>query len=285
MDQRIINLFDEYTHKPLSRQEFIRRLSILTGSTAAALTVLPLLETNYAKAAIISTNDDRIETMHVTYPGDGIEMRAYLAKPKSRNKLPAIVIVHENRGLNPHIEDVTRRVALEGFLAFAPDALSVFGGTPADADEARGMFSKLDAQQNLNNFSRAFEYLKTRDDCNGSLGCMGFCWGGAMANNLAVNVPELKASVPFYGRQANVEQVSKIKATMMFHYAEQDTRVNEGREAYEKALSGAGVKFTSYMYEGAQHAFHNDTSEARYNEVAANLAWKRSMDFFRETLK
>jgi carboxymethylenebutenolidase len=285
MDQRIINLFDEYTHKPLSRNEFIRRLTLITGSTAAALSVLPLLETNYAYAATISSEDDRILTSYVTYMGDGVEMRAYLARPKNTDKLPAIVIIHENRGLNPHIEDVTRRAAVKGFIAIAPDALSVFGGTPENTDEARNMFSQLDANQNINNFAKAFDFLMARPDCTGAMGCIGFCWGGAMANNLAVHVPELKAAVPFYGRQANLSEVSKIKASIMFHYAEQDTRVNEGREAYEKALGDAGVDYITYMYEGAQHAFHNDTSEARYHEAYAKLAWKRSMDFFREKLK
>jgi carboxymethylenebutenolidase len=285
MDQRIINLFDEYTHKPLSRNEFIKRLSILTGSTAAALSVLPLLETNYAHAATVNAEDEGLETSYINYPAGEVQMRAYMAKPKNSGKLPAIVIIHENRGLNPHIEDVTRRAALEGFIALAPDALSEFGGTPENADDARNMFSKLDAQVTINNFAKAFDYLKSRADCTGALGCIGFCWGGAMVNNLAVNVPELKAAVPFYGRQASIDDASKIKTSMMFHYAEMDTRVNEGKDAYEKALNDAGVQFISYVYEGAQHAFHNDTSEARYNEQLAKLAWQRSMDFFRDKLK
>ncbi|HMP98447.1 MAG TPA: dienelactone hydrolase family protein [Cyclobacteriaceae bacterium] len=285
MDQRIINLFDEYTHKPLSRKAFIKKLSILTGSTAAAMSILPLLETNYAKAAAVSAIDGRLETGYIKYAGDGVEMRAYLAQPKGAAKLPGVIIIHENRGLNPHIEDVTRRVALEGFIAIAPDALSVFGGTPQDADEARGMFAKLDGQQTINNFAKAGEYLSTRNDFSHAIGCIGFCWGGAMANNLAVNMGTLKAAIPFYGRQAAIEDVPKIKAAMMFHYAEMDERVNAGREAYEEALLKNGVTFESFMYAGMQHAFHNDTSEARYNEEAAKLAWKRSIDFLSEKLK
>lgn len=285
MNQEIINLFDEYTHKPLSRKEFIKRLSLLTGSTTAALSILPLLETNYANAATISLIDDRLESKHITYRGQETEMRAYLSRPRGNEKLPAVVVVHENRGLNPHIEDVTRRLALAGFIALAPDALSPFGGTPTDADEARNMFSKLDASQNLENFRMAFDYLLSRADCTGKLGCIGFCWGGAMTNNLAVSTPNLNAAVPFYGRQANISEVSKIKAAMMFHYAEQDQRVNEGKEAYEKALKDAGVSFESYIYEGVQHAFHNDTSEARYNEAAAKLAWERTINFLNKILK
>ena len=217
MDQRIINLFDEYTHKPLSREEFLKKLAMLTGSTAAALTVLPLLEVNYAHAQTIEQEDERIITERVTYAGDGAEMKAYIARPKKKKKYPSVMVIHENRGLNPHIEDVTRRMALEGFLAIAPDALSPLGGTPTDADQARDMFSKLDNQKNLNNFIKGFDYQKARKDSNGKFGCIGFCWGGAMANQLAVHVPSLKASAPFYGRQADVADVPKIKAALQLH--------------------------------------------------------------------
>jgi carboxymethylenebutenolidase len=286
MDQRIINLFDEYTHRPLSREDFLKKLIILTGSTAAAMAVLPMLETNYAKAATIALEDDRLMTEYITYRGEGADvMRAYVARPKKQDKYAAVMVIHENRGLNKHIEDVTRRAALEGFLAIAPDALSPLGGAPADADKAREMFSQLDTEKTLLNFTKAFEYLKNRKDCNGKLGCVGFCWGGAMANNMAVNVPDLLAAVSFYGRQPDLLDVPKIKAALQLHYAQMDERVNAGIAAYEEALKKASIKYQLFMYEGVQHAFLNDTSTARYNETAAKLAWSRTVDFFKEHLK
>lgn len=285
MDQKIINLFDEYTHKPLSREVFIQRLIRLTGSTAAALTVLPMLEVNYAKAETLSPQDERIETERITYEGSGSVMKGYLAKPKGKKALGAVVVIHENRGLNPHIEDVTRRMALEGFLALGPDALSPLGGTPKDEDKARDMFQQLDSQKTIDSFAKAFGYLKSRQDCNGKFGCMGFCWGGAMANNLAVHVPELLVAIPFYGRQPAAAEVPKIKATLQLHYAGMDERINAGIPAYEEALKKAGVNYEVFIYEGAQHAFHNDTAPTRYNEEAAKLAWKRSVALFNKKLK
>jgi carboxymethylenebutenolidase len=285
MDQQIINLFDEYTHKPLKRDDFLKRLTKITGSTAAALAVLPLLEVNYANAQTIKQEDDRLATEHISYPGDGAEMKAYVAKPKKKGKYPAVVVIHENRGLNPHIEDVTRRLALEGFMALAPDALSPLGGTPEDADKARDMFQKLDASKNLNNFIKAFDYLKTRKDCNKKLGCIGFCWGGGMTNQMAVNVPDLKAAIPYYGRQPEVADVSKIKAALLLQYAGQDERINAGVPAYEEALKKAGTRYQIFIYEGAQHGFNNDTAPTRYNEEVAKLAWSRTIEFLKKELK
>ena len=282
MDQRIINLFDEYTHKPLKREEFISRLKTLTGSTAAAIAVLPLLEANYANAATIQ--DDQLLTEKISYPGDGAEMKGYLAKPKSKGKFAAVVVIHENRGLNPHIEDVARRAAMAGYIALAPDALSPQGGTPTDADQARDMFQKLDAPKNLNNFLKAFDYLKSRKDCNGKFGTVGFCWGGGMVNQLAVSNPDLKAAVAFYGRQPEAADVAKIKAGVQLHYGGTDERINAGIPAYEEALKKAGISYELYTYEGAQHAFHNDTSPTRYNEAAAKLAWDRTLTFFKKYL-
>ena len=284
MNQRIINLFDEYTHKPLSREVFMKRLTALTGSTATALATLSLLEVNYAKAATIDLQDDRLMTDHIVYPGDGAEMKGYVSRPKADGKYPAIVVIHENRGLNPHIEDVTRRAALAGYLALAPDALSPLGGTPTDADQARDMFQKLDASKNLNNFVKAFDYLRSRKDCNGKFGTVGFCWGGGMVNQLAVNVPHLKAAVAFYGRQPEPADVTKIKAAVQLHYAGPDERINAGIPAYEEALKKAKVTYELYSYEGAQHAFHNDTAPTRYNEAAAKLAWERTLAFFQKNL-
>ena len=284
MDQRIINLFDEYTHKPLKREEFISRLTRLTGSTAAALAILPLLEVNYAKAATITDQDDRLVTETITYTGDGSDMKAYVARPKADGSYSAVVVIHENRGLNPHIEDIARRVALAGYLALAPDALSPQGGTPVDADKARDMFQKLDAPKNLNNFLKAFEYLKSRKDCNGKTGTVGFCWGGRMVNLMAVNNHDLKAAVAYYGSQPEAADVPKIKAAVQLHYGGLDERINAGIPAYEEALKKANVSYELYTYEGAQHAFNNDTAPTRYDEVAAKLAWERTLAFFKKHL-
>lgn len=280
MDQRIINLFDEYTHAPLSREVFMKRLTALTGSTAAALAILPLLEVNYAKAATITDQDDRLATERITYTGDGSEMKGYVARPKANGNYAAVVVIHENRGLNPHIEDITRRVALAGYLAMAPDALSPQGGTPANEDQAREMFPKLDAAKNLNNFIKAFDYLKSRKDCNGKFGAIGFCWGGGMVNQLAVNVPSLRAAVAYYGRQPESADVPKIKSAVQLHYGGMDERINAGIPAYEEALKKANIKYELFVYEGAQHAFNNDTAPTRYNEAAAKLAWTRTLEFF-----
>ncbi|PZR34372.1 MAG: carboxymethylenebutenolidase [Azospira oryzae] len=285
MDQRIINLFDEYTHQPLKRDDFIQRLTKITGSTAAALAILPLLEVNYAHAETIQQEDDRLTIERITYPGDGCDMKAYVAMPKKKGKYPAVMVIHENRGLNPHIEDVTRRMALEGFIAIAPDALSPLGGTPVDADQARDLFQKLDAAKNLNNFIKAFDYLKTRKECTEKFGAIGFCWGGGMVNQLAVNVPELKAAVPYYGRQAEAADVPKIKAALLLHYAGQDERINAGIPTFEEALKKAGTRYQIYIYEGVQHAFNNDTAPTRYNEAVAKLAWGRTLGFLTTELK
>lgn len=284
MDQKIINLFDEYTHKPLKREEFINRLVKLTGSMAAALTLLPMLEVNYAQAATVREDDEEIITQDITYDGDGVLMKAYFARPTGTVKNGAVMVIHENRGLNPHIRDVTRRVSKAGFLALAPDALSPFGGTPENEEEARNLFGKLDVAKNLNNFLKGFDYLTNLKECNGKTGCVGFCWGGAMANQLAVHSPSLKSAVAFYGRQPAKEEVPNIKARVQLHYGSLDERVNAGIPEYEDALKSAGVKYELFMYEGAQHAFHNDTAPTRYNESAARLAWERTLRLFNETL-
>ncbi|MGB3089699.1 MAG: dienelactone hydrolase family protein [Chitinophagaceae bacterium] len=283
MNQKIINLYDEYTHKPLSRSEFLRRLALLAGGTAAAMTLLPLLEVNYAHAAI--TNPEDLFTERVTYPGIPGEMQAYVARPKEEKPYAAVVVIHENRGLNTHIEDVTRRVAKAGYLAIAPNALSPLGGTPENEDEARTKFQQLKAEDNLKNFCNVFDYLPGRKDCNGKFGCVGFCWGGAMANNLAVNIPSLKAAVSFYGRQPIAEDVVKIKGALQLHYGGLDERVNAGIPAFEEALKKNNVVYENYIYEGANHAFHNDTAPTRYNEAAAKLAWQRTIEFFDKHLK
>ena len=284
MDQKIINLFDEYTHKPLKRQEFISRLVKITGSMTAAMAMLPLLEVNYAHAAIVHEQDDDILIEDITYAGDSITMKGYLARPKKEGRYGTVVVIHENRGLNPHIKDVARRVAKAGFVALAPDALSETGGTPQNEDEARDLIGKLDAGKNLTNFLKGLEYVGSRKESNGKRGCVGFCWGGAMANQLAVNDPELKAAVAFYGRQPAADDVKKIKSRVQLHYGSLDERVNQGIPAYEQALKEAGVNYELFIYEGAQHAFHNDTAPTRYNVAAAKLAWERTVGLFKETL-
>ena len=282
LDQRIINLYDEYTHKPLTRKTFIKRLAQLTGSTMAAMSILPLLESKYIPINAVDAGD--LFTEYITYAGVQGEMKAYVARPKEEKPYPTVIVIHENRGLNGHIEDVARRAAQAGYLAIAPNALAPLGEV-ANEDEARQKFTQLKAEDNLQNFIRVFDYLEKRKDSNGKFGCVGFCWGGGMANSLAVNIDKLKAAVAFYGRQPTADEVSKIKAAVQLHYASLDERVNAGIPAYEEALKKEKVNYELYMYEGVNHAFHNDTSAARYNEAAAKLAWSRTIAFFDKYLK
>jgi carboxymethylenebutenolidase len=285
MNQEIINLFDEYTHKPLTRNDFMTRLAKLAGGTAAAIAILPLLEVNYANAMTIAEDDQDIIAEDITYEGDGSTMKAYLAKPKKiLGKIGAVLVIHENRGLNPHIKDVTRRVAKAGYIALGVDALSPLGGTPANEDEARGLFAKLDAVKNVNNFVKGFDYLRSIKECNGKTACVGFCWGGGLANQLAVNSPQLNAAVAYYGRQADTVDVPKIKASLMLHYGGLDERVNAGIPAYETALKALGIKHEIFIYEGANHAFNNDTAPTRYNAEVAKLAWERTLRLFKDTI-
>lgn len=285
MDQRLINLFDEYTHKPLKREEFMKRLIRLTGSLAAAVSVLSLLEVNYAHAATVPEDDKDLVLEDVSYPAGEERMKGYLARPKGTTRRGAVMVIHENRGLNSHIRDVARRMAKEGFLALAPDALSPFGGTPANEVQARDMFGKIDARQNLNNFLKGLEYLRNHAQGNGKTGVVGFCWGGAMANQLAVHDPALNAAVAYYGRQPEAADVPRIKAALMLHYGEMDERVNAGIPAFEAALQAAGTQYELYIYQGAQHAFNNDSAPTRYNPEAARLAWERTVNLFKDKLK
>jgi len=278
MDQHIINLYDEYTHKPLSRNEFMKRLVALTGSVAAANAILPLIEVNPVHAAM--TSDEHLFTETIHYPGVQGEMQAYVARPLAVKKYPVVIVIHENRGLNKHIEDVTRRAAQAGFLAIAPNALAPLGGTPENEDEARQKFTQLKQEDSIQNFIRVVDYISTRKDATDKIGCVGFCWGGAMANTLAVSIPSLKAAVAFYGRPPETKDVPNIKAAVQLHYASLDERVNAGIAVYEAALKENKVRFELYMYEQVNHAFHNDTFPTRYNEAAAKLAWKRTIEFF-----
>ena len=286
MDQRIITLFDEYTHAPLSRKEFLDRLAKLAGGTALALTALAALEPGYAAAATVPPAADDLKTEDVTWAGDGATMRGYLVHPagRARKKRGAVVVIHENRGLTPHIRDVTRRVAQAGYLALGVDALSPLGGTPADEDQGRTLIGQLDPARNRNNYLAALAYLRARPDSNGRTGAVGLCWGGGLVNQLAVHDPKLDAGVAYYGAQPKAEDVPKIKAAVLLHYGGLDQRINAGIPAYEAALKAAGTKYELYVYEGANHAFNNDTSPARYNPEVARLAWDRTLKLFREKL-
>lgn len=285
MNTQFIDLTDEYLQAHLDRRDFLKRLTVLAGSVAAANALLLLLENNPVRADIIPKDDPRLDPADMDYPGATGPVKSYLAKPKGDAKLPAVVIIHENRGLNAHIKDVTRRVALEGYLAMAPDAVSPLGGTPADPDQARDLIGKLDDKSTQQNYVAAVKFLKTHPLSTGKVGCIGFCWGGRMANLVAVNAPELTAAVPYYGRQPAASDVPKIKASLLLHYAGLDEGINKGIPEYEAALKQAGIDYKLYMYEGAQHAFNNDANPPRYHKEAAELAWKRTMAFLSEKLK
>ena len=285
MSQKIIDICEGCANGSVGRREFLRRFARWGGGAAAAYALLPQLVENPAAAEVVAKDDPRLQTEYVKYPGETGDVRAYLARLKGDAKLPAVIVIHENRGLQPHIEDVARRVALKGFLAIAPDALSPLGGTPKDVNEAASKIRELDREATVKNFVAAVKYLKTHPQSTGKVGCMGFCWGGGMTNEVAVRCPDLKAAVPFYGGQPASEDVPKIKASVLAHYAGQDTRINAGIEAFEAALKKASVEYKIYMYEGAGHAFFNDTNESRYHKEAAELAWKRTIEFFDAKLK
>lgn len=260
----------------------MKKLAVLAGGTALALTILPLLENNYAAAS--TYHNDDITVNNITFEGFEGEMKAVLAKPKGKRKLGAVVVIHENRGLNPHIIEVTKRMAAEGFLALGIDALSPFGGTPADENQGRELIGKLDANKNLQNYLKGLDFLRNHTDCNGKTACVGFCWGGGMANKLAANDPKLNAAVAYYGAQIKADEVAKIKASIMLHYGGLDERINAGIPAYEQALKENKINYQLFIYDGVNHAFNNDTSPTRYNEAAAKLAWKRTVDLFKDKL-
>lgn len=285
MNQKFVDLYDAYEKGLMDRREFLKKLSLLASGAAAASTLFPLVESSYAGAQFVQKDDPRLQTEYIHYPGATGDVRAYSARLKEEAKRPGVIVVHENRGLNPHTEDVARRVALEGFLAIAPDALSPLGGTPDDPDKARELIGKLDREANTKNFAAAVAYLKTHPLSTGKVGCMGFCWGGGVTNQVAVNSPNLAAAVPFYGSQPAPEDVPRIKAAMLIHYAGNDERINAGIPAFEEALKKASIEYKIYMYEGAAHAFFNDTNPTRYNKEAASLAWERTIAFLNEKLK
>jgi carboxymethylenebutenolidase len=268
----------------LNRREFLGKVALMAGGAAAAGSVLPLFGKAGMFAQVVAKDDSRLVAENITYPAETGDMKAYFARPKGNGKFPGIIVIHENRGLNPHTEDVARRFALEGYLAVAPDALSPFGGTPVNLDDARPLFQKLDGSANIKNFTAAVRYLKTHPQSTGKVACTGFCWGGGITNQVAVNAPDLAAGIPFYGIQPALEDVPKIKAAMLLHYAGDDARINAGIAAYEEALRKAGVDFRTYTYEGAGHAFFNDTG-TRFHKEAAQSAWERTLAFLKEKLK
>lgn len=286
MEQKYIELYDKYTHSDdMTRRDFFDRLVKLAGGSALALALLPVLENNQARAQTVAPDDKNLKTQYIEYQGASGKMRGYLAMPKKlKKKAPAVVVIHENRGLNAHIEDVARRAALAGFIALAPDALSPLGNTPADMDKARELIGKLDREKTVKDFVAAVEYLRDHKKSNGNVGCVGFCWGGSMANQLAVNSADMKAAVAFYGGQPKAEDVPRIKGAVQLHYAGLDERINAGIADYEAALKKNNIVYELYRYENVNHAFHNDTNEARYNAEAAKLAWQRTLDFFKKHL-
>lgn len=283
--QAMIDAYDEYTHLSLDRRRFMETLTGLAGSAAAAATIAPLLAASSAKAEVIADTDKRIAGEDISYPGADSDMKGYLVRPANMTgKLPAVIVIHENRGLNPHIRDVARRMALEGFIALAPDFLSPSGGTPADEDKAREMIGALDAGETNADAVATVAFLEEHAQSTGKVGAIGFCWGGGLVNRLAVNSPDLKAGVAYYGAQAKAEDVPKIKAALLLHYAGLDERINAGIDAYRKALTDNGKDATIYVYDGVNHAFNNDTSAARYDKAAADLAWSRTVEFLKAKL-
>jgi carboxymethylenebutenolidase len=283
-DQRCIDLYDEFTHGTMDRRVFMERLAKLAGGAAAAATLVPILQNNYAEAGIVPSDDDRLVSETVTYKVDGVVMSGYLTRLKGGAKRPGVIVIHENRGLNPHIKDVAHRMALEGFLALAPDALAPVGGTPTDEDRAREMIYDLDRDATLAAMAAAVPFLAIHSESTGKVGAIGFCWGGGVVNRLAGAGTTLAAGVPYYGRQLPVEDVPKINVPLCLQYAGLDKRINAGIDEYVAALKAHGKTVELYMYEGANHAFNNDTNEARYDKAAAELAWGRTVEFLKRYL-
>ena len=286
-DPNVLMLFDAYVHGAIDRRAFLEKASKYAVGTVTAAMMLDELDPKFAEAQQVAQDDKRITAEYVSFPSPrgNDKTKAYLVRPsRAKGKLPGVLVVHENRGLNPHIEDIARRVALAGFVALAPDALAPLGGYPGNEDAARELFAKLDQAKTGEDFLAAAAFLKTHPACTGKIGVVGFCWGGGMANTLAVRLADLGGAVPFYGSQPVAEETAKIKAPLLIHYAESDPRINAGWPAYEAALKAAKVKYTAYIYPGTQHGFNNDTTP-RYDEAAAKLAWQRTIDFFNAHLR
>jgi len=286
-DQELLTLFDAYVHGHLDRRGFLDRAAKFAVGGVTAAMLLDELSPDFAAAQVIRPDDERLRVAHVEYPspqGSGA-MRGYLAvAAAAEGRLPAILVVHENRGLNPHIEDIARRLALAGYLAFAPDALFPLGGYPGDEDEARALFRELDSERTRADFLAAFAWLSGRPEANGRVGAIGFCWGGGMVNFLATRLPDLAAAVPFYGSPPDLDEVARIRARLLIQSAGKDDRINAAWPAFEAALKTANVAYERHLYPGTQHGFNNDTTP-RYDEEAARLAWERTLAFFDAHLK
>jgi carboxymethylenebutenolidase len=285
--QEVFDLYDDYAHNRIDRRDFVQSLSIYAVGGLTVASLMSFLMPDYKGQIQIRRDDPRLKSEYVNYPSPkgGGTIKGLLSKPvDSKKKLGGIVVVHENRGLNPHIEDVARRAALAGFISIGPDALTPLGGYPGNDDDGRALQSKRDRNEMLEDFIAAYEFLKGHTDCNGKVGVVGFCFGGWISNMMAVRIPELAAAVPFYGGQAPIEDVPKIKAPLLLHYAGLDTRVNEGWPAYEAALKEHKKEYTAHMYPETNHGFHNDTTP-RYDKAAAELAWTRTVEFFNKNLK
>jgi carboxymethylenebutenolidase len=283
MDQRIIDLYDRFTHGVIDRRALLDRLTEIAGSSAAALALLPLLKNDYARAATVMPDDARLAIENVKYDANGTPINGYLARLKAKGKRPAVLVIHENRGLNPHIQDIARRIALEGFLACAVDMLSPLGGTPSDEDKGRDMIATLKPDETGHRVAAAVPFLERHPESTGNVGAVGFCWGGGMVNRVAVLSPDLKAGVAYYGAQPPAEQVKSIRAALLLHYAGLDERIDAGIPAYEAALKASHKRYTIYIYPGVNHAFNNDTSN-RYDKAAAELAWSRTIAYFKDNL-
>jgi carboxymethylenebutenolidase len=284
LNQKISDLYSDFTRGTLDRRDFMDQLARLAGGTTMAAALLPLLENSYAQSAQVTENDERLTSERVEYAVGGVKIAGYLTRIKGGGKRPAVIVIHENRGLTPHIQDVARRMALEGFLAFAPDMLSPLGGTPTDDAQAAKMIGSLDAAETAQRIAAAVPFLAGHSESTGKVGAMGFCWGGGMANRLAAAGTSLKASVPYYGMQVPAAEVPKITAPLLLHYAGNDQRINAGIAEYEAALKANNKLYELYMYEGAGHAFNNNTNAARYNKEAADLAWGRTVKFLKKYL-
>jgi carboxymethylenebutenolidase len=285
-DQELLNLFDKYVHGDIDRRGFLEKAARYAAGGVTALMLLDALSPRFAEAQQIPKDDKRLSTSIVEYdsPKGTGKMKGYFARPAAaKGKLPGVLVVHENRGLNPHIEDIARRIALEQFEAFAPDALTSLGGYPGDEDKARELFGKLEQPKAQEDFLAAFAVLKNRADCTGKVGAVGFCWGGGIVNMLATRLPDLAAAAPFYGSQPKAEDVAHIKAPMLIHYAGKDDRIDAGIPAFEEALKANKIKYQMFTYDGVQHGFNNDTTP-RYDKAAATLAWQRTVDFFKQEL-
>lgn len=287
ISQEVFDLYDDYAHNKINRRQFVEKLSIFAVGAVTLPSLLSFMTPNYIDSILIQPTDPRIKSGYINYdsPKGGGSIKGLLSQPSdTKKKLPGIIVVHENRGLNPYIEDVGRRAAIEGFITIAPDALSPLGGYPGNDDDGRELQKKRTREEMLEDFIAAYEYLKSHKDCNGSVGVVGFCFGGWISNMLAVKIPTLKAAVPYYGGQPTKEEAEKIKTPLLLHYAGLDTRVNEGWHAFQEVLNKNKVENTAYFYPNVNHGFHNNTTP-RYDEAAATLSWTRTIDFFKEKLK